>query len=225
MGFEFSEEDVRRQISGDGTNGAGELRSSAKAHVRFRLHAVLDSDATAKRGYPAYREAIFFSRRDVTRGKEDGVDREATDEHFRNHPQEFEQFKEWLKHPQVPVYALPYLSPAVLRLLDEGQITTVEQLAHAPNLTFLDVEGRVAQRVSIDAVPELKEPRALAREWLGKRPQKAAEVIPETETERLRRELAEAQAKLQAPKRGGRKPGSKNKPKAATHVQDAKTDS
>lgn len=221
MGFEFSEADVRSQVKGDGTGGAGTLRSAAKAHVRFRLHAVLDAKATEERGYPCCREAVFFSRRDITRGKEDGVDVEARDDHFREHAEEFAQFKEWLKNPQVSVRSLPYLSPMVLRLLDEGQITTVEELAHAPNLTFLDNEGNVGQRVSIDSVPELTEPRKLAREWLGKRPQKAAQAIPETETERLRRELAEAQALLAKPKRGGRKPGSKNKPKAEAHGKDA----
>lgn len=229
MGFEFSEEDVRRQVSGDGTGSSGVLRSGAKAQVRFRLHAVLDGDATEKRGYPCFREAIFFSRRDVVRGREDGVDREATEEHFREYPEALEQFKEWNKNPQIPVYALPFLPPTVLRLLDEGEITTVQQLAFAPNLTFRDGEGKVTQRVSIDAVPELKDARALAREWIGKRPAHAPTAIPETETERLRRELAEAQARIEAQsapkKRGGRQPGSKNKPKAAANVKDPQTDS
>ena len=231
MGFEFSEEDVRRQVQGDGTGGAGTLRSSAKAFVTFRMWAAQDGQKTAERGYPAFRDAVYFSRRGE---KNDGVDKEATEEHFREYAAEYAQFKEWMKDPQFPVYVLPYLAPHVLRLLDAGEITTVQELALAPNLTFRDNEGRVSQRVSIDAVPELKEPRRLAREWLGKRPEKPLEALPETETERLRRELAEAQAKLSAAhppqatapkKRGGRKPGSKNKPKAAAHVKDAETDS
>ena len=224
MGFEFSEEDVRRQVSGDGTGGAGALRSSAKAFVTFRMWAAQDGQKTAERGYPAFRDAVYFSRRGE---KNDGVDKEATEEHFREYPNEFAQFKEWMKDPQFPVYVLPYLAPHVLRLLDAGEITTVQELAHAPNLTFRDNEGRVSQRVGIDSVPELIEPRRLAREWLGKRPEKPSEVLPETETERLRRELTEAQAALQtvtAPKkRGGRKPGSKNRPKP--HAQDSQSDS
>jgi len=151
MGFEFSEEDVRRQVQGDGTGGAGTLRSSAKAFVTFRMWAAQDGQKTAERGYPAFRDAVYFSRRGE---KNDGVDKEATEEHFREYAAEYAQFKEWMKDPQFPVYVLPYLAPHVLRLLDAGEITTVQELALAPNLTFRDNEGRVSQRVSIDAVPE-----------------------------------------------------------------------
>ena len=76
MGFEFSEEDVRRQITGDGTGGAGSLRSSAKATVTFRMWAAQDSAKSEERGYPAFRDAVYFSRRG---DKNDGVDKEATE--------------------------------------------------------------------------------------------------------------------------------------------------
>lgn len=221
MGFEFSEEDVRRQIQGDGSGGSGVLRSSAKALVTFRMWAAQDSVKTAERGYPAFRDTVYFSRRGE---KNDGVDKEATDVHFKEYPAEYAAFKEWMKDPQFPVYVLPYLPPHVLRLLDAGEITTVQELANAPNLIFRDPEGNVAQRVAVDSVPELIEPRRLAREWLGKRPQKPVEALPETETERLQRELAELKAQLAKPKRGGRKLGSKNKPKVP-RGQDAQADS
>lgn len=221
MGFEFSQEDVRRQV-GSNTAAAGSLTATTKARVCFRLWAILDAEETERRGYPAFKEAIYFSPRDVERGKEDGVDRKATEEHFRDYPEAFEQFKAWIRNPQIPVQALPYLSPAVLRLLDAGQIRTIQELAQAPNLTFLDHEGNVSQRVSIDSVPELKESRDLAKEWLSKRPVQPLAVLPETETEKLRRELAELTAKINAgPKRGGRVKGSKNKPKAPKASPDA----
>lgn len=228
MGFEFSQEDVRRQV-GSNTAAAGSLTATTKARVCFRLWAILDAEETEKRGYPAFKEAIYFSPRDVERGKEDGVDRKATEEHFRDYPEAFEQFKAWIRNPQIPVQALPYLSSAVLRLLDAGQIRTVQELAQAPNLTFLDHEGNVSQRVSIDSVPELKEPRELAREWLSKRPVEPLAVLPETETEKLRRELAELTQRLNvqaAPKkRGGRVKGSKNRPKAKPDAQNTQSDS
>jgi hypothetical protein len=238
-GFEFNEEDVRRQVAGK-RDASGSLTASSKAFVCFRMHAILDADATAKRGYPVFKEAVYFSRRDISSGKPDGVDRPANENDLREHPEALRALKEWMQDPQIPVYHLPYLSPVVLRLLDEGQISTIQQLAQAPNLTFLNAQGEVIQRVAIDSVPELTEARALARQWLGKRPTRAVTAIPETETERLRRELAEAQAQLNArggggagqvplvkmvKKRGGRKPGSKNKPKAAPHVANTQTDS
>lgn len=221
MGFEFSEEDVRQQIQGDGTNGTGVLRSAAKAFVTFRMWAALDGPKTAERGYPAFRDTVYFSRRGE---KNDGVDKEATEEHIKEYANEYRAFREWMKDPQYPVFLLS-LPPYVMRLLDAGEITTVQELAGAPNLIFRDEKGNIDKRVSIDAVPELIEPRALAREWLSKRPQPQKEALPETETEKLQRQIAELQAQVAAkPKRGGRKPGSKNKPKVP-RVEDAKSDS
>lgn len=220
MGFEFSEEDVRRQVQGDGSGGAGILRSSAKALVTFRMWAAQDAAKTLERGYPAFRDTVYFSRRGE---RNDGVDKEANDSHFKEYPQEYAAFKEWMKDPQFPVYVLPYLPPHVLRLLDAGEITTVQELAAAPNLIFRDGEGNVSQRVSIDSVPELQEPRRLAREWLGKRPAKPVEALPETETEKLQRQIAELQAQIAKPKKGW--PKGKPRKKALNDGKDAQTDS
>jgi hypothetical protein len=211
-GFTFSEDDIRRQV-GDRTEGfAGSLTPAGTAAVSFRLHAILDGQTTEDRGYPAYKETVYFSRRDVNRGREDGVDRIATEEDFREHAPAYERFRKWIQDPQISVRMIPYLSPAVLRLLDDGQITTIQELASAPNLTFLNEEGGVRLRVAIDSVPELAEPKKAAKEWLAKRPN-LSEALPETETDRLRRELSEAQAKLASKNKGGRVKGSKNKPK------------
>lgn len=218
-GFAFSEKSVIDQVGNSQSGVAGALTPMGQAHVSFRLHAVIDGDATAARGYPVFREAVYFSRRDVIKGREDGVDRLATEDDFREHPEAYQRFKAWIANPQVSVRQLPYLSPAVLRLLDEGEITTVQELASAPNLVFRDVEGQIKQRVAIDAVPELIEPRALAREWLGKKPAGTSLAVPETETEQLRRQLADLQASLS--RKPGRPKGAKNRPKA--NVQEPET--
>lgn len=218
MSWTFNENDIVKQVGSDGTNKAGILHAQGKARVRFRLHAELDGDKTAERGYPAYKEAIYVSPRDIDRGREDGVDRKAKDEDFREHAEAYAAFRAWIEDPQISVRQLPYLSPAVLRLLEDGEIGTVQELASLPNLTFRDGEGRITQRVAIDSVPELVAPRALARQWLALKP--AQPDRPESETERLRRELAEAQAKLATQPKRGRRPGSKNKPKAAPDAKD-----
>lgn len=196
--MQFNEESVRQQV-GAKRDAVGSLTFAGQARVKFRMWAVLDGPATEERGYPCFRDAIFFSRRDVERGKEDGVDREATPQHFQEYPDALEEFKAWMQNPQIPVQALPYLSAAVQRLLDAGNIRTVQELALAPNLIFRDHEGKESQRVSIDAVPELKEPRELAKEWLSKRPMQPLAVLPETETEKLRREIDELRRSFEAP--------------------------
>lgn len=210
MAFAFSESDVVEQIAGNPTNKVGSLKAPGQAQVRFRLHAALDGDATLKRGFNCYREAVYFSRRDRDRGREDGVDRIATEDDFREHPEAYRAYLEWIRDPQFPVGILPYISPAVLRLLEDGSINTVQELAFAKDLTFRDYEDRITKTVPIESVPELVEPRKLARHWLTLRPE--SQKPPETETERLRRELAEANAKLAKPptRKPGRPPKSKN---------------
>ena len=145
MPLAFDEDAILAQAR---QQGSGSLEYKHDFVVKFTLHAVRDATASERSGRNVYTNVVYFARK--ARDVKDYITAPATDEHFREFPREYAEFRQSLEDRRTHITKLPRMNPAAYKTLEELGVFTIEDFAALAGV-----------------YEELSDLHAIARRWVA----------------------------------------------------------